>query len=115
MRHSCDSPAPLSQAPLNFFFVFPKLKYVLKGHHFGTLENIQNSVTDMLKTIPVEDFQRCYRLHRCESAQRNYFEGDNIDVWKKKPLVNKKSASLLFCHTSYVIKTEYTHVYSLFF
>ena len=45
-------------------------------------------VTDMLKTIPFEDFQRCYqkweqRLHRCVAAQGNYFEGDNIDVWKK--------------------------------
>ena len=41
-------------------------------------------VTDMLKTIPAEDFQRCYqkweqRLHRCVAAQ-----GDNIDVWKNK-------------------------------
>ena len=43
----------------------------------------------MLKIIPVEDFQRCYqkweqRLHRCVAAQGNYFEGDNIDVWKNK-------------------------------
>lgn len=67
------------------FFLFPTLKNVLKGRHFGTLENIQKSVTDMLKTISVEDFQRCYqqweqRLHRCVAAQGNYFEGDNIDV-----------------------------------
>ena len=39
----------------------------------------------MLKTIPVEDFQRHYqkwkqRLHRCVAAQGNYFEGGNIDV-----------------------------------
>jgi transposase len=66
-------------------FLFPKLKNVLKGRHFGTLENIQKSVTDMLKTIPVEDFQRCYqqweqRLHRCVAVQGNYSEGDNIDV-----------------------------------
>ena len=62
----------------------------------------------MLKTIRVEDFQRCYqkseqRLHRCVTAQGNYFEGDNIDVWKKmKILVNKKSVLLLFCHTLYI-------------
>ena len=41
----------------------------------------------MLKTLPVEDFQRSYqkweRLIRCVAAQGNYFEGDNIDVWKK--------------------------------
>ena len=38
---------------------FVSKKNVLKGRQFGTLENIQKSVTDMLKTIPVEDFQRC--------------------------------------------------------
>ena len=27
------------------FFLFPKLKHVLKGHHFGTLESIQKTVT----------------------------------------------------------------------
>ena len=67
------------------FFLFPKLKHVLKGRHFGTLENIQKTVTDQLKAIPIEDFQRCYqewerRLRRCIAAQGNYFEGDNIVV-----------------------------------
>ena len=67
------------------FFLFHKLKNVLKGHHFGTLENIQKNVTDMLRTIPVEDFQRCYQkfeqgLHWCVAAQGNYFERYNIDV-----------------------------------
>ena len=40
---------------------------------------------DMLKTIPVEDFQRCYqkkgqRPHQCAAAQGNYFERGDIDV-----------------------------------
>ena len=43
--------------------VFPAgLKNALKGRHFGTLEGIQKDVTDMLKTIAVEDFQRYYAL-----------------------------------------------------
>ena len=40
----------------------------------------------MLKTIPVEDFQRRkweQRLHRRVAAQGNYFEVDNFYVWKK--------------------------------
>ena len=41
---------------LCFFFPFSKLKNVLKGRHFGTLETIQKTVTDMLKTITVKDF-----------------------------------------------------------
>jgi len=41
-------------------FLFPRLKNHLKGRHFGTLDNIQNSVTDELKDIPAEAFQHCY-------------------------------------------------------
>ena len=35
------------------FYFFPKLKNIFKGCHFQTLENIQKSVTDILKTILV--------------------------------------------------------------
>ena len=84
------------------FYLFPKLKNVLKGRLFGTLENTQKSVTGMLKTIPVEDFQRCYQK-RDQRLLQCVAEGDNIDVWIKiKTLVNKKSISLLFCHNSYI-------------
>ena len=49
------------------------------------IKNFKKSITDMLKTIAVEDFQRCYQkweqhLYQCVAAQGNYFEGDNIDV-----------------------------------
>ena len=67
------------------FFLFTRLKNHLKGRHFGTLVNIQRSVTDELKGIPAEVFQHCYeqwkqRLRRCVAAQGNYFEGDNLDM-----------------------------------
>ena len=66
------------------FFLFPRLKNYLKGRHFGTLDNIQKSVTDELKGIPAEAFQHCYerkqRLHRCVAAQGNYFEVDNLHL-----------------------------------
>ena len=66
------------------FFLFPRLKNYLKGRHFGTLDNIQKSVTNE-KVIPAEAFQHCYekwkqRLRRCVSDQGNYFEGDNPDL-----------------------------------
>jgi len=32
----------------------------LKGHHFGTMENIQKIVTDELNTLMENDFQYCY-------------------------------------------------------
>ena len=66
------------------FFLFLRLKNHLKGHHFGTLDNIQKSVNE-LKVIPAEAFQHCYeqwkqRLCRCVAAQGNYFEGDKLDL-----------------------------------
>ena len=78
----CNWPQPSD------FFLFPNIKNLIKGRHFGTLENIQKSVTDMMKPIPVEDFQRCYQkwekhLHRYVAAQWNYFGEDKKDVWKK--------------------------------
>ncbi|GFW63746.1 putative mariner transposase [Trichonephila clavipes] len=66
-------------------FLFPKLKNHLKGHHFGTLENIQTAVTDQLKAIPISEFHQCYeewkkRLQRCVASERSYFEGDNVEL-----------------------------------
>ena len=63
------------------FFTFPKLKFDLKGRHFGTVDNIQKVV----RTLLHEDFQHCYReweqrLRRCVASQGNYFEGDNVDL-----------------------------------
>ena len=67
------------------FILFPKLKFHLKGRHFGTVENIEKAVTDQLKAIPVSDYQRCYeewkqRLRRCVASQGNYFEGDKLNL-----------------------------------
>jgi len=67
------------------YFLFPKLKFHLKGRHFGTVENIEKAVTDQLKAIRVSDYQRCYeeweqRLRRCVASQGNYSEGDKLDL-----------------------------------
>ncbi|GFT62049.1 putative transposase [Trichonephila clavipes] len=42
------------------FFLFPELRNHLKGHHFGTLENIQTAVADQLKAISISEFHQCY-------------------------------------------------------
>jgi hypothetical protein len=42
-------------SPCDILFV-PKTK----GRHFGTVENIEEAVTDQLNAIPVSDFQCCY-------------------------------------------------------
>jgi len=67
---------------------FPRLKNHLKGRHFVTLDNIQNSVTDELKGIPAEAFQHCceqwkQRLRRCVAAR-----GKGITLICKKNKIN---------------------------
>jgi len=67
----------------SFSYLFPKLKSKLKGHHFGTMENIQIIVTDELNTLTENDFQYCYdqwkkRWNHCVTSQGSYFEGDNL-------------------------------------
>jgi transposase len=67
------------------YFLFLKVKTVLKGHHFESTEDIQMSVTQVLNDIPQNTFQKCYkqwqhRWKRCVRAQGIYFEGDHIVV-----------------------------------
>jgi len=81
----------------------------LKGRHFGTLDNIQKSVTDELRGIPAEAFQHCYekwkqRLRRCVAAQGNYIEGNNLDLLKKKKL--KENQSHNFSVTPRIMSNE---------
>jgi len=49
------------------------------------VENIEKTVTDQPKAIPVSDYQRCYeeweqRLRRRVASQGNYFEGGKLDL-----------------------------------
>jgi len=65
------------------FFLFPKLKTHPKGHHFGTVENVQAAATRALNNISSEDFLHCYeewqqRWNRCIRMQGAYFEGDKL-------------------------------------
>jgi len=67
------------------FFLFPKLKFYLKGCHFQTVENTEKAVTDQLNVIPVSDFKRYYKeweqhLQRCVASFGNYFEGHKLDL-----------------------------------
>jgi hypothetical protein len=45
---------------VSFNFLFPKLKTHLKGHHFGTVGNVQAAAMRALNNIPSEDFLHYY-------------------------------------------------------
>ncbi|GFS52365.1 putative transposase [Trichonephila clavipes] len=91
-----DNILVCSQAPLFArlspcdFFLFPKLKNHLKGHHFGALENIQTVVTDQLKAILISEFHQCNEewkklIQRCVASEGSYFEGDNVELKRDEP------------------------------
>jgi len=90
------------------FFLFPKLKFHLKGHHFGTVDNIWKVVKDQPRALLHEDFQHCYRqweqhLRRCVASQGNCFEGDNVDLYVNVKQNNIAPVSLLSWRTFYVV------------
>ena len=76
--HPVNSPDLAS----NDFFLFPKLKEILKERHFDDIDDIKNTTTAALKAIPQNQFQNCFegwtrRWHRCIASQGEYFEGDH--------------------------------------
>ena len=71
----------LHHPPYCDFFLFPKLKGILKGTRFQGVEDIKTSVTRHLKTITKEEFSQYLkawskRMEKCIKASEEYFEGD---------------------------------------
>ena len=64
------------------FFLFPKIKEILKGRHFDDIGDIRTNTTRALKANLQNQFQNCLegwtrRWHRCITSQGEYFEGDH--------------------------------------
>jgi len=75
LEHPAYSP---DLAPHDFF-LFPKIKEILKGRHFA---DITCNTMAALKAIPQNQFQNYFegwtrRCHRCIASQGEYFEGDH--------------------------------------
>jgi len=63
------------------FFLFPKIKEILKGRHFDDADDIRSNTTAALKVIPQKQLQNCFegwtrRWHQCTASQGEYFEGE---------------------------------------
>ena len=64
------------------FFLFPKIKEILKGRHFDDIDDIRYNTTAALKAIPQNQFENYFEgwtrhWHRCIASQGEYFEGDH--------------------------------------
>jgi len=64
------------------FFLFLKIKEILKGRHFDDIDDIRSNTIAALKAIPQNQFQNCFEgwnrcWHWCIASQGEYFEGDH--------------------------------------
>jgi hypothetical protein len=80
LGHPPNSP---DLAP-NDFFLFPKIKEILKGGHFDDIDDMSNTVA-ALKAIPQNQFQNCFEgwtrwWQQCIASHGVYFEGDHNDI-----------------------------------
>jgi transposase len=78
MDHPPYSP---DLAPCDFW-LFPKLKNALKGQRLADLSDIQRNVKKLLRGIPENNFQDCFRqwhhhFTKCTASQGEHFEGDS--------------------------------------
>ena len=81
LEHPAYSP---DLAPSDFF-LFPKIKEILKGRHFDGIYDIRSNTTAALNAIPQNHFQNCFegwtrRWHRCIASQWEYFEGEHDGI-----------------------------------
>ncbi|PNF33581.1 hypothetical protein B7P43_G14689 [Cryptotermes secundus] len=61
------------------FFLFPRLKTPMKGHHFGTVDEVKEACTKALKDILKEAYHDAFdawksRWKRCIDAEGAHFE-----------------------------------------
>jgi len=78
LEHPAYSP---DLAPSDFF-LFPKIKEILKIRHFDDTDDTWNNTRVAPKAIPQNQFQNCFegwtrRWHRCIASQGEYIKGDH--------------------------------------
>jgi len=78
LEHPAYSP---DLAPSEFF-LFPKIKEILKGRHFGNIDDIRSNTMAALKAIPQNQFENCFEgwtrhWHWCIASKGEYVEGDH--------------------------------------
>jgi transposase len=63
------------------FYLFAKIKSVLKGIHFLSVENVKAKTAEILNILREHDLRNCFeswqhRMQLCVNLEGNYFEGD---------------------------------------
>ena len=79
LEHPAYSPA---LAPTDFF-LFPKVREILKGRHFDDIDDISSNTMAALKAILQNQFQNCFEgwtrhWHRCIASQRSTLKATTV-------------------------------------
>jgi hypothetical protein len=77
-----EHPACSPDVACNDFFLFLKIKEILKGRHFDDIDDIRSNTMVGLKALPQNQYQSCFegwtrRWYRCIASQGEYIEGNS--------------------------------------
>ena len=66
------------------FFLFQKIKEILKGRHFDDIDEIRSNIKAALKATPQNHFQNCFevwtrRWHRCIAPKRSTLKTTTVE------------------------------------
>ena len=78
-HYNFETPPYFPNLALCDFFLFPKIKSVLKETHFSDIHSIKMAATTELKKIPENAFEECNelwkrRMHKCFQVEGEYFK-----------------------------------------
>ena len=74
-------PYSLALAPCDFY-LFPKIKSVLKETRFQSVDAVKEKTTELLRQLTQDDLRHTFdqwktRMDRCVRAEGEYIEGEN--------------------------------------
>ena len=85
-QHSSDGTSTVHSGPSTVrLFLFPKIKYALKGTRFNSVDAVKAKAMQLLKSITQDDLQHCFqqwkiRMERCRDRGGDYIEGYDISI-----------------------------------
>jgi len=107
-------PYSLNLAPCDFWLL-PKVKVIMKGKRFESIQDVEAATTAQLKTLMKENFQNCFRKwqklwDKCVQSEGEYFEGDK---WQCVFYRNNFFLNIhcIFYHTAYCLYSYQNEIF----
>ena len=68
-----------------YFYLFPKIKSVVKGTRFESVDAVKAKATEHMNKLSEDDLQHCFqqwkiRMERYRDWGGKYIEGENISI-----------------------------------